>query len=242
MNSSASGKAKPSFLRIIWRWTKRLVLTLLALMALYALAAFALSRIPVNRDFVQSDDGIEIAILSNGVHVDIALPLQNEHYDWRRHFQNEDVVHFDSNAQFAIFGWGERTFYLETPTWWDINPINVLRAFCGAGRSVMHVDFASWQPIASDSCRLVKLSPQQYKILCREIQSTLQMNPNGRAKPIANAHYHQSDAFYEAKGHYHLFHTCNAWAGDMLRTSGVRMGVWTPTTGGVFACLPAAEL
>ncbi|MFY7877717.1 MAG: DUF2459 domain-containing protein, partial [Pirellula sp.] len=26
-------------------------------------------------------------------------------------------------------------------------------------------------------------------------------------------HYHDSDAFYEAKGSYHLFRTCNVWAG-----------------------------
>lgn len=225
----------------VWRWTKRAVLTSAALIAVYALAAFTLSRIPVNREFVQPDDGIKIAVISNGVHVDLALPVRNEHYDWMKHFRQEDVVHFDGKVQFAIFGWGERTFYLETPTWSDVKPLNFLRAFCGAGRSVMHVDLASWRPAAGEQCRWIKLNAQQYKILCREILATIQTDEAGRAVAIAGAHYQQSDAFYEAHGHYHLFHTCNAWAGDVLRISGVRVGVWTPTTGGVFACLPPAE-
>lgn len=232
-----NSKRKPSFL---WRWTKRLTVAFASLSALYALAAFTLSRIPVNRDFVQPDDGIEIAVISNGIHVDIALPLRNEHYDWMTHLRSEDVLSFDPNSKFAIFGWGERTFYLETPTWGDIKPHSVLRAFCGAGRSVMHVDLASWRPVASESCRFIRLSPEQYQTLCRKMLETIQVDESGRAKVIAGAHYHQADAFYEANGHYHLFHTCNAWAGDSLRSSGVRMGVWTPTTGGVFACLPPA--
>lgn len=228
-------KLKRSFL---WRWTKRIAGTLVALSALYALAAFTLSRIPVNSDFIQPKDGVEIAVISNGIHIDLALPLRNEHYDWMKHFRSEDVLAFDLEAKFAIFGWGERTFYLETPTWGDIKPHNVVRAFCGAGRSVMHVDFASWRPVASESCRFIKLSPTQYQTLCRKMLETIQVDESGRAKVIPGAHYHPADAFYEANGHYHLLHTCNAWAGDSLRASGVRMGVWTPTTGGVFACLP----
>jgi uncharacterized protein (TIGR02117 family) len=235
--TSPATKSASSFL---WRWTRRVLLGGIGLVALYVLAALALSRIPVNRDFVQPDDGIEIAILSNGVHVDIALPLHNEHFEWMTYLRTEDVVQFDPDTRFASFGWGERTFYLETPTWADVNPKNVLRAFCGAGRPVMHVDFLSWTPTSSGSCRLIKLSTQQYKRLCAEILATMKTCPNGKLLPIAGAHYHNYDAFYEATGHYHVFHTCNAWAGDVLRASGVRVGIWTPTTDGVFACLPGS--
>lgn len=231
----APRKKKSSF---VWRVIQRSLLGLFVAGSAYALAAYVLSRIPLNGDFVQPDDGVEIAVISNGVHIDLALPLRNGHYDWMEHFREDDVRNFQPDAQLAIFGWGERTFYLETPTWGEVKPLNVLRAFCGAGRPVMHVDLAAWRPTADDSCRLIKFSPAQYRTLCDEILSTIQIDETRRAKPIAGAHYHETDAFYEAHGVYHLFHTCNAWAGDSLRASGVRMGVWTPTTGGVFACLP----
>lgn len=232
---AVSRKPKRNF---FWRWTKRIALSLLTLAILYLLAAQTLCRIPTNREFVESKDGIEIAVLSNGIHVDIALPLRNEHFNWTDYLRRRDFVSYDEQTETACFGWGERTFYLETPTWWDIKPSNALRAFCGAGRSVMHVALLPGYPIPSDSCRCIKLSPAQYKKLCAEILATMKTTESGKLIPIQDAHFHASDAFYEAKGHYHLFHTCNAWAGDSLRASGVRVGLWTPTPGGVFACLP----
>lgn len=222
----------------VWRWTKRFTLVCVGLGLLYAAAAFALSRIPVNRNFVPADEGVEIAVLSNGVHVDIALPLENMHYDWMKHLRKEDFARFDPGVQFVAFGWGERTFYLETPTWADVNPILVMRAFCGMGRSVMHVELLGQAPSPSKSCRRFKISPDQYHLLCQQIMKTMKTDSQGKLSPIAGAHYHDYDAFYEAAGHYHVFHTCNAWAGDVLRASGIRVGLWTPTTGGVFACLP----
>ncbi|MFY7877715.1 MAG: DUF2459 domain-containing protein, partial [Pirellula sp.] len=42
----------------------------------------------------------------------------------------------------------------------------------------------------------------------------------------------------EAKGSYHLFRTCNVWAGAGLKKAGIRVGYWTVTPGLLFACLP----
>jgi uncharacterized protein (TIGR02117 family) len=225
--------------RVVWRWIRRFVIATLIFTAFYFVAAQLLCRIPVNRDFQHAENGVEIAILSNGVHIDIAVPLRHSEFDWTEHLREEDFKVFHPSYHTAIFGWGERTFYLQTPTWADVNPLLIARAMTGMGSSVMHVELANWTPLPSPTCRKLRLSRDQYKILCYEIRAAMQTNEKGELRPIANAHYHQSDAFYEGNGHYHLFHTCNAWSGGVLRKSGVRMGLWTPTTGGVFACLPA---
>ncbi len=39
-----------------------------------------------------------------------------------------------------------------------------------------------------------------------------------------------TDAFFQAKGRFNIFYTCNEWLGRQLRAAGVPMGIWTPTT------------
>jgi hypothetical protein len=39
----------------------------------------------------------------------------------------------------SMFGWGDRDFYLNTPTWTDMNPLRSLGALVGRGRTVVHV-------------------------------------------------------------------------------------------------------
>jgi hypothetical protein len=40
--------------------------------------------------------------------------------------------------------------------------------------------------------------------------------------------YGPADIFYEGRGRYNAYRTCNEWTGEALRTAGVRTGVWTP--------------
>lgn len=49
-----------------------------------------------------------------------------------------------------------------------------------------------------------------------------------RAKP-----YGDHDAFYEAKGRYSLFHTCNTWANNALKACGQKACWWTPFSTGI---------
>lgn len=50
--------------------------------------------------------------------------------------------------------------------------------------------------------------------------------------------YGASDVFYEARGCYSAFCTCNTWTGSTLRSAGIRMASWTPFVKSVFYQLP----
>ena len=40
----------------------------------------------------------------------------------------------------------------------------------------------------------------------------------------------ENDAFYEAVGLFNIFNPCNHWTKNVLRRTGVPLGIWTPTT------------
>ncbi len=54
-------------------------------------------------------------------------------------------------------------------------------------------------------------------------------------KPIRVNHkgYTQQDCFYEAKGTYSMFYTCNVWTSNTLKAAGIKIGVWTPLESGI---------
>ena len=45
------------------------------------------------------------------------------------------------DARYVAFGWGDRGFYLETPTWDDLKYSTVLKALFWHSPAVMHVSF-----------------------------------------------------------------------------------------------------
>jgi hypothetical protein len=53
--------------------------------------------------------------------------------------------------------------------------------------------------------------------------------------PLLGRGYGPADVFYEARGPYNVFFTCNEWTGAALRAAGIRMGRWTPLSQSVTA-------
>lgn len=231
----------------IWlgRWLRRGVIAssvLVLALLVYIAAGMGLAWIPTNTDFRADPSGVEIAVVHNGLHTDVVLPLKTPQFDWWMCLSREDFSCDASACRYASFGWGNRQFYLETPTWSEVRVTSVAQALAGIGESVLHVDLFADLPPASESCRRIWLSTAQYARLAECVRNTLTLRSDGRASVVPDARYYQSDAFYEATGHYSLFRTCNVWTGNALRVAGVRVGWWTPFAGGVFAQLPAADI
>ncbi len=202
---------------------------LLAVPMLYAAAGAVGGLVPTNSAWRQATQGVRIYVEDNGIHTGIVLPAQG----W------EDIVrpeHFRdpryARHGWRSFGWGDRAFYVETPTWSDLRPMTVLRAATGSDRTVMHVD-AVPEPQVGASVRAVMLSPQEYARLLDVIRSSFAAGP-----PVHG--YGDYDAFYPAHGRYSAIRTCNAWTGEALRHAGVRMGAWTPFSATVLRWLPDA--
>ncbi|MEO7080483.1 MAG: TIGR02117 family protein [Flavobacteriales bacterium] len=204
----------------------------LAFIALYLAAAFTLSRIPVA---AEQDGGTDITayILSNGVHTDIVVPVQTKQMDWSKLVPYRNTKAQDSSAAWVGFGWGDKGFYLETPTWGDLTPRVAFNAVSGLGTSAMHATFHH-KLTEGDDCKRITLSAEQYARLVAFIRDGFAFDAEGRTTHIgAHADYGLTDAFYDGVGRYNLFHTCNTWANDALKTGGQKACLWTPFDTGI---------
>jgi uncharacterized protein (TIGR02117 family) len=201
-------------------------LALFALLLLYGTAGMIGGAIPTNRGWVQPETGVRIYVESNGIHTGIIVPVSAEGVDWRDLLRPEDLrdPRYAGYDHLSI-GWGERTFYLETPTWADVKPSTVAAAAIGSDRTVMHVDHVPAPNVDAD-VRAIMLRPEEYRRLAAFIRATFRERDGQR--PVHQFGYAGYDAFYEARGHYNAVQTCNAWTGDALRHAGVRVGAWTP--------------
>lgn len=216
--------------RMVWRLVRALLLALVLLIGGYVLAAIAGSAIPVNNAWRQAESGVRIYVIDNGVHTDLVLPVAAEGVDWRDLVRPEDLANPAQAAQSHLaFGWGDRDFYLNTPSWSQMSPARTLGALVGAGRTVLHVAHLP-EPRVGRDVRAVTLRPEEYRRLADYVRASFAGGPSVRG-------YAGHDAFYEAKGGYSAINTCNQWTGRALRTAGVRMGAWTPFTFGVMRWL-----
>ncbi len=231
---------RKTWLSFACRWCLRgFGLTIVSFLC-FAGVAWVLGNTPVNSSFrhAGAEDGIDILVIDNGIHIDLVIPIDEPKFRWLDRFQKTDFVAFDERYRYAIFGWGNRQFYMETETWNDLKIANVLYAFAGMGETVVHVDLVGDLTWFKDSSRKIRLSPAQFERLSEFLMASFKTDAGGALIPIPKRHYRNTDAFYEGTGHYHLFRTCNVWAGAGLKKAGVRVGYWTLTPALVFACLP----
>lgn len=201
---------------------------ILALPILYLLAALLLGAIPANRGWEEPKDGVTIYLRTNGVHTWIVVPKVTPEMDWRPFAPGAHLK--DPRwgaADHVALGYGNRTFYLETPTWGDLTMKNAFLAMFGQGRSLVHADHTH-RPKPDEWQRPLRISREQYGRLARHMARSFQRDALGRTMPVLGRGYTTSDMFYEAVGGYNAFYTCNAWTGEALRAAGIRTGLWTP--------------
>lgn len=215
------------------RWSGIVLFTAILL---FALAGWIGSSLPRNSDWTQPSPGdgrtVEIMIGSNGVHTEIAMPIVTPEMDWRSTFPASDIAAPDRPYTHVAVSWGERAFFLETPTWWDLNPVTALRAMAG-GEAVLHVAHYV-RPAPSPDYRVLHLRPQEYRALATQLRAQLAEAESREVLPGYAAH----DVFYSARGTYHMANTCNQWTSDQLAVAGIKTGRWTPFSGGVMKWVP----
>jgi uncharacterized protein (TIGR02117 family) len=204
-----------------------------AFVLLYLGLAFGLSRIGVNNDVVNKDE-VTIYILSNGVHTDIVVPVKNSLMDWSQYVKFDHTAGKDSLAKYIAFGWGDKGFYLETPTWADLTAKVAFKAAFALGKSAIHATFYK-QLEEGEDCKRIFIGYSEYQQLVEYIAGSFQKNEYGQVMHIVtNANYGDDDAFYEGTGSYSLFHTCNTWANNGLKACGQKASLWTPFDTGIF--------
>ena len=219
-------------MKIIKKLLKYLAIFILPLVT-YLLIVTLLSFVSVNEDLVENQQEISIYILTNGVHTDVVLPLKSEHYDWTNQLKPEHTKAKDSTYQYAALGWGDKGFYLETPTWADLKTSTALKAASGLSSTAMHVTFYK-DLKESNSCKKLQISSENYNKLIAYLNKSFQTQSGKFLKIETDAVYGKTDVFYEAKGSYSLFYTCNSWANQALKAANQKAALWTITDTGIF--------
>jgi uncharacterized protein (TIGR02117 family) len=194
-------------------------LKVLLLLPLLYLAAGAIGgAIPRNPDWREAEQGVTIWVATNGVHTGLILPTRTAEHDWSPLVRPEHIADRRYAGRYLWFGWGDREFYLNTPTWAEVSPRTVVSAAIGSDQTLVHVDhlLEPWP-----DARPIRLSPEQYRTLVAAIRGSF-----GGTTPIRG--YDVADVFYPGRGHYDAIRTCNWWTAKMLTKAGVRVGAWTP--------------
>lgn len=172
----------------------------------------------------------EILLLSNPIHTDIALPVDDDLRQVFSELQEGGSAVNHPAAAYLVFGWGGRSFYTETPTWADLKPMPVLRSLT-LDRSVMHVDVTGDFPADLAGVKRLRISEAGYRRLVTAIRASFLRDDGrdgGKVRLISGVSYGLTDAFFEAKGRFNALVGCNTWSAAMLRQAGIRTGWWTP--------------
>jgi uncharacterized protein (TIGR02117 family) len=219
-------------MKIFKKILKYIAIFLLSLIA-YLGVVTLLSYITVTGEIRKVKKDVSIYILTNGVHTDIVLPLKNEHFDWSKQVNPADTKSKDTSFNYVAMGWGDKGFYLETPTWADLKVSTALKATTGISTSAMHVTFYKNMK-ENASCKKIQISSENYNKLIAYLNKSFQTQSGKFLKIETDAVYGKTDVFYEAKGSYSLFYTCNSWANQALKAANQKAALWTLTDSGIF--------
>lgn len=191
---------------------------------LYGFLGVLLSLLGTNPRQVECMRKDEIYVTSNGIHLNIIIPVhlldESRLTGWR----------VEEGVKYLGFGWGDKGFYLETPTWSDLRANVAFKALFLNTESAVHV--VRYQRFA-DHWLAIPLCDAQLDNLLAYIYRTFEEDHLGRVIEIKGAGYTKADRFYEARGTYTFLKTCNNWVNTALKEAEVKTSVWSPFDFGV---------
>jgi uncharacterized protein (TIGR02117 family) len=168
---------------------------------------------------------IQICVSNTGIHTNIILPIKNNVFDWQDYLSINDVgTDRINNYNYLSFGWGDRDFYLSTPTLADFKLSTTFKALFLPTPSVL--DIKGYQALPNNlEVKCVRINELEYFQLISYIQATFNIDKEGKIIRIANGHT-KNAGFYAAVGDYSILRNCNSWTGEALRTANVNTPLW----------------
>lgn len=208
----------------------------------YSFSATLLKWIPSNRYAKPMDSGVEIWVVSNGPHTDIVLPIRSAEIDWTEFVDTKAFK--PSQFNYISFGWGDRGFYLDTPSWAKLKPKTAFKALFKLGKTTMQVVLYDDIPSNLKWVKSLTISTEQYQNIIAYIKQSFKYSDDGELMHIDFAGLPAYDAlnynFYEAEGQYHFLKTCNCWVNNALKEGEVKTPTWAPFSKAIFHQLDKA--
>nr|WP_153394680.1 MULTISPECIES: TIGR02117 family protein [Chryseobacterium] len=220
--------------KMILMYVLKTIGVILGIIIVYVALGLALPLISVSAKNDGQEKVIPIYIYTNGVHTDIVMPVKNDLQDWSQKIPFNNIKSKKTDYSYIGIGWGDKGFYLDTPTWADLKFSTAVKAAFWMSESAMHCTYYRTMK-EGDDCKMIMISRNQYKDLVKFVEDKFDRDQNGNFILIpTNAVYDDNDAFYDAKGTYSFLYTCNTWSNDALKAAGQKAALWTPTDFGIF--------
>ncbi|WP_244142174.1 TIGR02117 family protein [aff. Roholtiella sp. LEGE 12411] len=193
----------------------------------FSLALLAIAALIPRKwsDYSQQRCNLNICVSNTGIHSNIIVPIKNNVFNWSENILLDGIgIDTISNYTYLSFGWGDRDFYMSTPSLRDINLSTTLKALFLPTSSVM--DVKGYQSIPNYlEVKCIKISQIDYLRLMEFIQATFQVDAKGRKIRLGDGHTTNA-GFYAANGSYSVLRTCNSWTGEGLRKANVNTPLW----------------
>jgi len=207
-------------IKYIFRFLGILIVAIL----FYGLLALIGALIPTNPAKLDCASTQKVYIASNGLHLDIIFPKGYLDSSWVTDLQ------LPERTEYVAYGWGDRAFYVETPTWDEFELSVGLRAVFWNSTTAMHV---TRYDQARTDWRALDLCEAQADTLMQYVQASFARGDARDLTVIEAPGYPDRDQFYEARGDYSFLKTCNNWVNIGLKRAGVRTAIWAPFDWGV---------
>lgn len=197
----------------------KLIIAIFLIPLFYILISLFLTIIPINGDTGDTEKDMSIYLNSNGVHLNIIIPKNNVAINLI------DGLNYNNEDQYFSFGWGDRNFYLETPTWNDLTFKNTFVALFLKSSTLVH--FTRYTSTRGDWME-IKVNQYQLEKINQYIYESFYSDPQNKKVLLYNSGYSNNDDFYEAVGSYSFYKTCNSWVNTGLKEGNVKACLWTP--------------
>ena len=177
-----------------------------------------------------------VYLVADAMHVDLVLPVENSAFNWRSVVKLETIGREKRNDyQYLKFGWGDRDFYMNTPSLDKIQVSRLIRTlFVPGNPTAIHINGYQVVPIeVGHQTKCVGLTQTQYLNLVNYVKRSFR---DGKTDRIQDG-FVAAAGFYEATGFYSIAYTCNNWVAGALNAADVTTPLWPGLSGPVMGKL-----
>jgi uncharacterized protein (TIGR02117 family) len=185
------------------------------------------------------DCRVNIYVSGGAMHTNLIVPVATPEFDWHNHLELEEIGSTPAATyRYLQFGWGDRIWYMQTPSWDRANYLDVFRVlfFPRNTAALLVKGHGSIPRYAGEELQCVRLSQTDYKTLMRFIEQSFQLNPRGQKERLGDSRDRES-GFYAATGYYSALRTCNSWTAEALQAANVNTPLWSGLSAPVMAHL-----
>lgn len=169
-----------------------------------------------------SDCQFPVYVVSDAMHVNLVLPVRTAVHDWNR------LLPGAQRYRYLQFGWGDRIWYTETPSWEQAKWQDVARVllYWNNSAAMLVVGQSEISRPAAATVQCLRLSQADYLALVRFITDSFERDPRQQIVRLSST-ADAPNGFYAGTGRYSALRTCNSWAAEALQAANVNTPLWS---------------